>query len=432
MAIKKINIKQLEIGMYLTGMDISWIRSPFLKHSRLIEKNNDIKLLIQAGVKEVTIDTEKSVDNKSLPTANNEQTTNNQDTLNTNQQQQNPSASTATVETELSSVSKQAEPFTPLSEELNNAIILKDKAYKAFSTLTETIKVNKPLALNEVTPIIDDSINSLLKNNQALLTLMHMQRSEKDLFLHSFSTMSLLLSLAISLEYSDEQLKLFGIAALLHDLGWSKIPLHLLAKNKKYTPNEKKIMQQHIMLIVKPLVSEKEHDSELIKLIFQHHERGDGSGYPKGITSADLSEESSLLAMVDYYDELIHGLLDRPGIIPSLALKLLYKEALKGKFHKKHVEQLINILGIYPLTSAVQLVSGEKAVICEINRTNPLKPRIRVMYDDNGRAVIHPYEIDLNNDEKGREISQVIDISDQKQDPLKLLVVNEPKVKKND
>ena len=64
MPIKKINIKQLEVGMYIIGLDISWIRSPFLKHSRLIEKSKDIQLLIQAGVKEVTIDTAKCVNQK--------------------------------------------------------------------------------------------------------------------------------------------------------------------------------------------------------------------------------------------------------------------------------------------------------------------------------------------------------------------------------
>jgi HD-GYP domain-containing protein (c-di-GMP phosphodiesterase class II) len=418
MAIKKINIKQLEIGMFITGLDISWIRSPFLKHSRLIGHNNDIQLLIQAGVQEVTIDTAKSVDTKA---------DNSLEKQKINKPQQKPLSSETAPEAEISLVFNQTASATTLTEELNNAIILKDKAYKTFSNLTDTIKTNKTLPINEVSPIIDDSINSLLKNNQALLTLMHMRRNEKDLFLHSFSTMSLLLSLAISLGYSEEQLKLFGTAALLHDLGWSKIPLHILAKNKKYTANETKIMQQHIMLIVNPLTSEKENDSELIKLILEHHERGDGSGYPNGLKSADLSEESSLLALVDYYDELIHGLLDRPGVIPSLALKILYNESLKGKFYKKHVEQLIVLLGIYPLTSAIQLLSGEKAIVCEINRDNPLKPKIRIIYDKNGIAVSHPYEIDLNNDEECREICQVVDISDLKQDPLKLLVVRNPR-----
>ncbi|MFK5892447.1 MAG: DUF3391 domain-containing protein, partial [Pseudomonadota bacterium] len=62
MPIKKIKISKLKVGMYITGLDISWIRSPFLKHSRLIKKANDIKLLIEAGVKEVTINTDKNAE----------------------------------------------------------------------------------------------------------------------------------------------------------------------------------------------------------------------------------------------------------------------------------------------------------------------------------------------------------------------------------
>ncbi|MFK5894526.1 MAG: HD domain-containing protein, partial [Pseudomonadota bacterium] len=320
---------------------------------------------------------------------------------------------------------------TSITEELDSALFLKNQACEAFSNLSKSIKNNKPVVMNEVMPIIDDSINSLIRNNQALLTLMHMQRSEKDLFSHSFSTMSLLLSLAMFLNYSEEQLRNFGIAALLHDLGWSKIPLHLLAKNKTYTKNEKKIVQQHLLIIVQQLLADKNNEHEVVKLISQHHERGDGSGYPKGLELKDLSEESSLLALVDYYDELIHGLLDRSGVIPSVALKFLYKEALNGKFYKKHVEQLINLLGIYPLTSAVKLASGEKGVVIAANYSDPLKPCIKIMYGTSGRAITQPYIIDLNNDDQSREISQVLDISDQKQDPLQLLVVKEEQVMTN-
>ena len=430
MSIKKIKINQLKIGMYITGLDISWIRSPFLKHSRLIKEANDIKLLIEAGVKEVTIDTDNGIgvlentDNNKTPK-----------TTDITAQENNTHLFEDEAESEHKSKpspqSTKSKKSTSLIEELDSALILKAQACEAFSNLSKIIKSNKPLVINEVMPIIDESINSLIRNNQALLTLMHMRRSEKDLFSHSFSTMSLLLSIAMSMDYSTEQLRKLGIAALLHDLGWSKIPLHLLSKNKTYTNSEKKIVQQHLLIVVQQLLADKNNEHEVVILISQHHERGDGSGYPKGLELKDLSEDSSLLALIDYYDELIHGLLDRSGVIPSLALKFLYKEALKGKFHKKHDEQLINLLGIYPLTSAVKLASGEKGVVTATNRSEPLKPCIKIIYDNSGRAIVQPYVIDLSNDELAREISQVLDISEPKNDPLQLLVVTEEKVTAN-
>jgi cyclic di-GMP phosphodiesterase len=435
MSIKKIKINQLKIGMYITGLDISWIRSPFLKHSRLIKEANDIKLLIEAGVKEVTIDTNNGIG--VIENTDNNQTNKTTDSNKTHKtsditaQENNTQLIEDEPESKASPQSTKSKKSTSLIEELDSALILKAQACEAFTNLSKIIKSNKPLVMNEVMPIIDESINSLIRNNQALLTLMHMRRSEKDLFSHSFSTMSLLLSIAMSLNYSPEQLRKLGIAALLHDLGWSKIPLHLLSKNKTYTNSEKKIVQQHLLIVVQQLLADKNNENEVVKLISQHHERGDGSGYPKGLELKDLSEDSSLLALIDYYDELIHGLLDRSGVIPSLALKFLYKEALKGKFHKKHVEQLINLLGIYPLTSAVKLASGEKGVVIATNRSEPLKPCIKIIYDNSGRAIVQPYVIDLTNDEQAREISQVLDVSEPKNDPLQLLVVTEEKVTAN-
>ncbi|MFK5985975.1 MAG: DUF3391 domain-containing protein [Pseudomonadota bacterium] len=437
MSIKKIKISELKIGMFIVGLDISWIRSPFLKHSRWIKKSNDIKLLTQAGVKEVSIDSNKTINQETSVANKNPQDQQNniekkaEEKVEENSSIEGQQDTEVKVEAESTAQVNIKHKETSLLDEVDSALLLKQQAREAFSNLSDSIKNNKPIHVKEVLPIVDESINSLIRNNQALLTLMHMQRREKELFAHSFSVMSLLLSLAINMGYSDEQLKKFGLAALLHDLGWSKIPLHLLAKNKRYTENEKKVIQQHIIIIVQQLLSAQGNDYDIIQLISEHHERGDGSGYPKGMKLNEISDESSLLALVDNYDELIHGLSDQPGVIPSLALKLLYKETLKDRFHKQQIEQLVSLLGIYPLTSAVKLDSGEKAVVFEINRNTPLKPQIKVFYDKTGRAVAQPYIIDLNKDEENREIAQVLDLSDQKQDPLNLLVVKEQGLTQN-
>ncbi len=450
MSIKKISINQLRVGMHIVGIDIPWIRSPFLKHSRAIDKANDIKLLIQAGVKEVSIDVEKSIikeeskeeskvsDDEQVPLDNKVSEKKVKEVLvekveevieNKSFTKDTPINETTVNETIVNdppiNESKPIETNKPqptlLSEELEQANFLKDKASEAFTNLSETIKQNKVLDLKEVSPIVDDSIQSLLRNNQALLSLMHMHRNEKDLFSHSFSVMSLLLSLAISLDYTDDQLKNFGIAALLHDLGWARIPLHLLSKNKKYSENELKVIQQHLAIIIRQLSSDPQANKEAIQLISEHHEKGDGTGYPKGLFLKDLTHGSSLLMLVDHYDELIHGLSDYAGAIPSLALKMIYKDALQGIHDKKEVEQLINLLGIYPLTSAIKLSSGEKAVVIEVNRARPLSPKVKVFYNAKGVTVPEPFIIDLANDEKERKIKQVVDVHDIKQDPMQLL-----------
>jgi len=126
MSIKKINIKQLKVGMFIVGMDISWIRSPFLKHSRLIEKNNDIQLLIQAGVKEVTIDTDKSIE-KPLAEVNSknkqisgQEGKNNAEVKN---QQQNSTPTNIDNHSDLNSMPDKKASETSLKDELNHEIM---------------------------------------------------------------------------------------------------------------------------------------------------------------------------------------------------------------------------------------------------------------------------------------------------------------------
>jgi len=129
--------------------------------------------------------------------------------------------------------------------------------------------------------------------------------------------------------------------------------------------------------------------------------------------------------LTDYYDESVHGLLDRPGLIPSEVLRLLYKEAVQHQQDNEKVELLIKLLGIYPLTSAIELTTGEKGLVVEVNREKPLVPVVKIIYTAEGNALAKPLVIDLETDNKKRQIKGVVDLLSDKADPQKLLVVGE-------
>ena len=160
------------------------------------------------------------------------------------------------------------------------------------------------------------------------------------------------------------------------------------------------------------------------QLIMKHHERIDGSGYPDKLKGNQIDNLTRILILTDYYDELVHGLLDKAGLIPSEALRLLYKETVENKQDKEHVELLIKLLGIYPLTSAIELTSGEKGLVVEVNRDKPLIPVVKIMYTASGSALAKPQLVDLENDDKNRQIKGVVDFLNDKADPQKLLVVD--------
>jgi hypothetical protein len=121
----------------------------------------------------------------------------------------------------------------------------------------------------------------------------------------------------------------------------------------------------------------------------------------------------------------MHGLSDQPGMLPANALKKLYQSARKGQFSETVVSELIHVMGIFPLTSAVELSSGEKALVIEIDKQKPLLPRIKLIYKANGQAYNVEKMIDLANQGEDEiiKITKVIDPLDDKDDPLGLLRV---------
>jgi len=414
-ALQKVSIDELQVGMFIVEMDISWIKSPFLLHRRAIKSKNDIILLKKSGARLLTVDLDKSH-------------------IEVKQQTAPPIVEQAAcvvdpgrkikAEDNEFSAEQLDNPSVPLNEELNRAVVLKEKALEAFQDMNELVKNNEPIPIQEFTPIIDDTLTSLIRNSQALLTLMHLKRSEEKLFSHSFSVMTLALTFAIKDGVAKEDLKILGLAAVLHDIGWAQLPLNLFGKAKQYSVNELKVVQQH-QKISALIINRSDGISSAVKTVMMnHHERLDGSGYPNQLQAEQLDKLSNILIITDFYDELVHGLLDQPGLIPSEALRFQYKEAVQNKLKKSQVEQLIRLLGIYPLTSAVELTSGEKGIVVEVNRDKPLFPVVDVMYTTEGNALTQPIQIDLEKDQKKRHIKGIINLSDKQNDPQNLLIVN--------
>ncbi len=430
---KKITIDELQIGMFVVDLDISWIKSPFLFHRRAIKTKKDIALLKHSGVKQVTIDLDKSQIESEAIMSDSESNLLKQvlaanegpleDSLENNAQA--PEADTVQPASPEINAHNLNYPCADLDEELGRASSLKKQAEQAFTEINDCVQQNKAIPVRKLDPIIDDTLSSLLRNSQALLTLMHFKRYDKKLFAHSFSVMTLTLTLGIQHGIAEDDLKDLALAALLHDLGWAQLPLNLFGKAQKYTENEKKVVYQH-QKIANVLISKSHYVSEQVRtLMLKHHERLDGSGYPEGLQEPQLNTLERILILADYYDETIHGLLDGPGLIPSEALRVFYKQAVQNKLDKLLVESLIKLLGIYPLTSAVELTTGEKGIVVEVNRDKPLIPVVRIMYSADGRPLLNPQLIDLEQDKKQRQIRTIVGAIDETTDPQHLLLVNE-------
>ena len=159
------------------------------------------------------------------------------------------------------------------------------------------------------------------------------------------------------------------------------------------------------------------------RIIEEHHESNDGSGYPSGLTNLDIHPLSQLFRVIDFYDELVHGLLDRPALTPNGALSVIYKDTIAGTLSSDVFSAFVSTLSVYPIGSVVLLSSNEKAVVCEINRDHAKQPKVKVFYDASSIAHSEPRLVDLSkqNLDAVLSIQKVLDVHEEGVDPCHLL-----------
>lgn len=403
--LKKIAIEQLRPGMFVKEMDISWIDSPFVKHSRLFKTPQEIKKLVDAGVKKLVIDTSKGLDVESSVT----------DAPPPTSQIANPPPSEA---------NNSGEPVS-VEQELKAALNIRNKVKSVITSIHSQIEQNRPIPVEDITPLVDETMKSLERNNQALMSLVHLSRTAQKIADHCFSTFCLVLNIAVERGLKPAEQEVLGIAALLHDAGWSKLPTNLVGKRTSYTETEKKLLSAHPVIAVK-LVPLTDITKCSARLLLEHHERCDGSGYPNGLSGEEIHPLSKIIAVADHYDEIVHQLQDKPGMLPNKALRVLYMEAEKGVFDMDVVASLISLLGIYPVTTAIQLNTGERGLVIDVKRDAHLKPVIKIIYDKSKRALPRPIEVDLNSqpsEGEQRSIESIIDPKNSSDDPERRLVM---------
>lgn len=420
MPTRKIPIASLRQGMFIHELDISWMKSPFLRHRRKINTENDIVLLKKAGVKKLIIDLARGNDIQNENQSQENIVDDNPEEVLTKAQ----SDTQQEIKTQPEKLQKTEK--SALTDELKVAKVLQGKISKLVDQLGTLVKEGRPVSVHNITPVINEALESICRNDQALLTMLHIQRQDLKLSDHAFGVFAVVLPLALKLSCSEQEINELGMAALLHDTGWSRLPMHLFGRKKTYTSAEMQLIEQH-PLIVENVLNKSEGIPERVKiLVKQHHEQCDGSGFPANLKKEAIDKLTQILQVADIYDESIHGLTDQPGMLPANVLKKIYQSARNGCYSETVVSEMILVMGVFPLTSAVELDNGEKALVIEIDKQNPLLPRIKIVYGTDGQPCKTEIFVDLAKQKEGKnlKIIKVIDPIDNNDDPLGLLRVD--------
>ncbi|MFM1653702.1 HD-GYP domain-containing protein [Brevibacillus sp. B_LB10_24] len=240
------------------------------------------------------------------------------------------------------------------------------------------------------------SIIDELKGNQVAMNLLgSVGGVDNYVFYHSFHVTLYATSLGVKLGLDQKELTELGIGAILHDIGKMAIPSEILTKPDKLTNEEYKIMQKHTEYGFELL--RKEDDIPLLAAhcAYQHHERCDGSGYPRGLVESEIHRYGKILGICDVFDAMTTSRVYRKAMLPHEAMEELFLGT--GKlFNQEMVEHFRDTIALYPIGLTVTLNTGEEGIVVDYNRGAPSRPILRVIKEPNGERVASPYEIDLS------------------------------------
>lgn len=244
---------------------------------------------------------------------------------------------------------------------------------------------------NVLTMIFDD----LASHQDAMIMLMDMSVTDNYLYQHSLNVCIYTSMLGMSAGYDREQLMTVGLGALLHDLGKTHIPQEILKKPGKLTSAEFEAMKKHAEIGYRLLKDEPNMPLLSAHCAFQHHERVNGSGYPRGIDGSDIHEYAKWIGLVDSYDAMTTSRVYRGAMLPHQAVEILYAGA-GTLYEQSKVEMFRDRVALYPIGLEVRLSSGETGIVVDVNSTYPHRPILRLLTNEAGETLHSPIEVDLS------------------------------------
>lgn len=390
---KPILIDQLTVGMFIAGLDQPWYRTPFLLHKWLVSNPDDIVQLKRHGIQVVTIDTDRGLDVGAAPAAPEAAPL------------PEPPSAPEIVEAATNGHSSPAAAAAATYREAMEAV------ERVFTDL-EAGHLPKITALK---PVVSTLLKQVVDHPEAMMIqfcLDKMRRFDGTLANHGMDVCVLTLILAVENSCTEVEMEALGLGALLHDIGFVRLPRNLYRKTSPLTEQEQVLMRQHPQLAVTVLSKIDLLPEAVSHIIAQHHEFQDGSGYPKLVKPGGLSPLAQLMALADTYDDLVTSRYGRAPLLPHDAIRQLFVLGAKGRYDKNLVEVAIKMLGVYPLGSLIKLNTNECAVVIGLNHEDRLRPRIRIIRGPDGEIQNPPVESDLQNqatDQPARTILRALD-----------------------
>ena len=287
--LKRIKPEQVQLGMFIESVDGIWVGTSFWRSRFLLACPKDVDKLKASKAKGIVINTDVGVDvGIALRDRN---------------------SSTLSTKDQLIRALKTIEQSRPLILEM-----------------FDDARMGSSVSVYNAMQTVGQIAACMTDNARALIEVSRLKKRDEYTFLHSIAVTALMIHLGRSLKIDDQTAQSLGMGGLLHDVGKVKIPLDVLNRAGPLTDCEMALVRRHPSDGYDLLSCQRDIPATVLDICLHHHERLDGTGYPKGLSGNQISLPVRIASICDVYDALTSKRAYKKAWAPVDAAKFMFKQ----------------------------------------------------------------------------------------------------------
>lgn len=374
---QKITAEDLQLGMFVSGIDRPWRETPFPIQGFHIEDRAQLEKL-QHLCKWVYVDVRRSRSLGKLRPAAQEFSFVSEH-FEEKQRQNGREIINLRIRTLQNDHPYKA--LTSLDRELRQARRIHRRIKSRIRKVLGSAADDGRLSLDRLRDVSFDLVNSVIRNPDAFAYLSRIESHSEDVLNYSIRVASWAVLTGRHLDIHRDALLDLALAALVCKIGYTTVPREILLIKGTPTPHVQEMLKWSLVRGVKLLKASDDFNSRIVKLVSHHLERFDSSGFPRGVAGRHIPFLSQVIGLADYYENLVSWDFQDTPLSSAEAVRELFQ--LRGTLFDGYlVEEFIQAIGLYPTGSVVSLNDDRLAVVVSQNPAARLKPQVLILEDD--------------------------------------------------
>jgi HD-GYP domain-containing protein (c-di-GMP phosphodiesterase class II) len=387
----RVSVRGLARGMYVSRLDRPWLDTPFPLEGLLLESVEEIEKL-QRICNYVFVDTSRG-NSPDLRFVEHDDS------------DDRPRRRAADEYVALRKVDWKVD--TDFEAERGLAKEVHERLEKDIDEVMADLQAGRNLDLAKLRDGVEAMVDSILRNPAAFTWIKELKRRDDYGYHHALGCAIWAASFGRHLGLEREEVQKLALGGLLCDIGMTRVPMDMLTRQGKLAESEADLVRRHVAHGLEILGNTEGISDKIVEIVATHHERHDGSGYPRGLKGEMIPIYGRIMGLVDSYNAMTCVRPHAQSRSPHSAVAELYK-LRDTLFQAELVEQFIQTCGIYPTGTLVELSTGEVGVVVAVHSLKRLRPNVMLLLDKDKAPLRSFRTIDLGEqelDDQGQPLS---------------------------